>query len=202
MDSRRQPPTTRKPRPSMPSDTEDILPPPRKTKPQPQTITDRERTYVDAQPLKETGQGASARSPKKRPLIEDIPSTRLGSPKKVSAQKPRPAPRASTSRTDHHTVQQPTQRLIRRVHAVVEVPVKEEVYSDEEAALASDGSDWQPAKPSAARQRRRSSIKSKPYVEIDENEAEDDDDDQLLIGAEVICTAFCTITMHLFCHPG
>ncbi|KAI0338988.1 hypothetical protein BDW22DRAFT_1487354 [Trametopsis cervina] len=186
MDARRQPPTMRKPRPSLPSDIEDMIPSSHKRKAKPQSATDRERTYVDAQPHKDVSRSIPIRSPKKRPLAEDSLSTRLTSPKKASSNKADLIARASASRVDHHAIQQPRQQLIRRVHAVVEVPVKEEVYSDEEVALASDGSDWQPAKDSSARRRRRSSVKSKPYVEIDEDEdlVEDDEDDQLLIGAE------------------
>ncbi|KAI0087913.1 hypothetical protein BDY19DRAFT_907325 [Irpex rosettiformis] len=172
----RKPSTARKPHPSIPvvpSDSEEPVAPPRKIKSKPsstQNVTDRERTYVEPPSTKETTRDAPAVRPKKR----------------QSAVAPRapPTPRASVSRTDFHNISPPSPQLIRRVHAIVEVPVKEEVYSDEENALASDDPEWQPKKV-ASRQRRRSSIKSKPYVEIDEQDDDDeDDDDQLLIGAE------------------
>ncbi|KAI0695978.1 hypothetical protein BC835DRAFT_1414516 [Cytidiella melzeri] len=168
--SKRQPSTIRQPRPSMvtmPSESEDDMPPPRKAKSRAttaQNVIDRERTFVDATPKMKT--------------FGEISS------KKTPALKLPPTSRASSSRTDLHAPHQPPQ-LIRRVHAVVEVPVKEEVYSDEDNALESGGSDWQPEKKSVSRSRRRSSVKSKPYVEIEEDEGDDDDDeDQLLIGSE------------------
>ncbi|KAI0753894.1 hypothetical protein BC629DRAFT_1598564 [Irpex lacteus] len=172
--------TSRKPRPSMPNvpsdDDEEPMPPPRKAKSKPsaaQNGTDRERTYVEPHPpAKEATRDAPAARPKKRP----------------SAVVPRapPTPRASAPRNDYPDYQAPSPprpQFIRRVHAIVEVPVKEEMNSDEENALASDDSEWQPSKKAENLRRRRSSIKSKPYVEINE-EDDEDEDDQLLIGAE------------------
>ena len=172
--------TARKPRPSIPaslsdSDNEEPILPLRRLKSKQNTshtATDRERTYVEPAPEKEAAREGPSSRPKKRPNA-------------VVPPRAPPTPRASVSRTAHHGVSPPRPQLIRRVHAVIEVPVKEEVYSDEENALASDDSEWRPQK-SPTKQRRRSSIKSKPYVEIDEQDEEDeDDDDQLLIGAEV-----------------
>jgi hypothetical protein len=166
----------------MPSDSEEAMPPPRKPKVKPtstQTNTDRERTFVEM-PSAQDSRNASVRTQKGRPIV-DL------SPKKGAAHKAPLTPKASGSRSDHHAQRQPQQRLIRRVRTIVEVPIKEETYSDEENALVSDGSDWHPEKRDRGKQQRRSSIKSKPYVEIDalEDDDEDDDDDQLLIGAEV-----------------
>lgn len=164
--------------PNVPSDDdEEPMPPPRKAKSKPsaaQNGTDRERTYVEPHPpAKEATRDAPAARPKKRP----------------SAVVPRapPTPRASAPRNDYPDYQAPSPprpQFIRRVHAIVEVPVKEEMNSDEENALASDDSEWQPSKKAENLRHRRSSIKSKPYVEIDE-EDDEDEDDQLLIGAEV-----------------
>lgn len=176
------PSTSRKPRPSMPYDFDDSevrTPKTQSNSPtKPSSGLDRERTYVDSQPSKE------ARIPKLRPVVELSP-TRSSKKSKSTPRKVSQAPIASAARTEAQAIQQPRQQVIRRVKAVIQVPVKEEEYSDEEA-LASEGSEWEPEK-KVSQPRRLSSAKRKPYVEIDEEKDEDDEDDtdQLLIGAEV-----------------
>lgn len=96
---------------------------------------------------------------------------------------------------------QPQTQLIRRVKAIIEVPVKEEEYSDYEGlqSTTGSGSEYAPeeAKPTTTPQsmRRPSTAKGKQkrrYIESgDEGEENDgrqeypsDGDDQLLLGSE------------------
>ncbi|GJE88831.1 hypothetical protein PsYK624_049180 [Phanerochaete sordida] len=152
----------------------------RRAKPNSGYTTDRERTYVDGAPRPRTPKDAApTRTPKARPG---------NTTPRASAPRAEPSPPLALA--------QP--RLIRRVHAVVEVPVKEEEYSADErldAPEASDGSgsEYVPERPARAapgRARRRSSAaRGKQaaggrYVEIDESERDESEDDQLLIGSD------------------
>ncbi|TCD70883.1 hypothetical protein EIP91_001191 [Steccherinum ochraceum] len=87
--------------------------------------------------------------------------------------RPSTAPRASMSQTFEPV------RVIRRVQAVVEVPVKEESDDEAEGLLSGDSASEyeQPQKsagrtPSKPKAKRRSSIKSKPTVESDDDDYE------------------------------
>ena len=208
-----------KPRKSVPkqprASTSTAAPPEPKSKTTSGYTTDRERTYVENAPRPATPKDANAMSAR--------------TPKQKADQRGRPAattnatPRASTSRLEPSPPSMPQSRLIRRVNAVIEVPVKEEEYSDDEALSgqpyeesSASGSEYVPEKRKRAvaeATRRRSSTGAKGkqktqsgrYVEIDDPD-EESEADQLLIGSEVshalVNETFVLIAFHRMTPMG
>ncbi|EKM51745.1 uncharacterized protein PHACADRAFT_177160 [Phanerochaete carnosa HHB-10118-sp] len=180
---------TKRPRAS----TSTTLAPEQKSKPTSGYTTDRERTYVDNMLRQGTPKGAnrlSVRTPKHKA-------------EQLSHAAANVTPRASTTRLEPSPPSMPQSRLIRRVHAVVEVPVKEEEYSGDGALdtqpyeeSSGSGSEYVPEKPkhtSGGKTRRRPSTSANGkqkaqqgrYIEIDEpSERDESEDDQLLIGSD------------------
>lgn len=177
-----------RPLPRLPSDFEEGGAQPQKTRAKPTTktnnTTDRERTYVESTAGDRPAQTKTtkSRTSKAKPVVE-MPPVEKRSPQKTAS-----TLRPSFSHEDHHSAEQPRTKLIRRVHAVIDVPVKDEQYSDNDA-LASEGSAFEQMQQQVSRRPRRKSSKNvKSYVESDDSSFKDsdvDDTDQLLIGAEV-----------------
>lgn len=198
------PPKVRKSASKPRASTSTVVPSERKSKPASGYATDRERTYVDGMPRPRTPKDANALSSR--------------TPKPKADQRSRPnanaTPRALTSHLEPSPPSVPPSRLIRRVNAIIEVPVKEEEYSDDDALGAppyeessGSGSEYVPEKPkrTTGEKKRRSSTSAKGkqkmqqgrYVEIDEPSEQGDESeaDQLLIGSDVSTTLVC----HVFC---
>ncbi|KAH8104731.1 hypothetical protein BXZ70DRAFT_922151 [Cristinia sonorae] len=139
---------------------------------------------------------STSRTPKKKAgaIVE-------GRAEQTLATRPSAAPRASMSSQQFDTV-----RVIRRVQAVVEVPVKEESDDDGEGLLSDEDEDEyksqtktaQGKTPQKPKARRRSSVKAKKVVSSDDDDYEpdpppsvrrrqqvdQDSDDELAIGIE------------------
>ena len=120
--------------------------------------TDRERTYVETASRPATPKSvfpSSGRPPKQRATAENKAKGSAVRKFNKSQNAINTTPRASTSRTEPSPVIQLQPQLIRRVKAVIEVPVKEEEYSDDEGlettrSSSPSGSEYTPEKPKRA----------------------------------------------------
>ncbi|KAI0789676.1 hypothetical protein C8Q75DRAFT_891770 [Abortiporus biennis] len=172
-----KPPSVR----SNPANFDDILPSPRKSQKSKPVEKERARTEIEQRPPpRNTG-----RTPKKQPAA----SSSTVPPKSPAPTRPQSAPRPSVSVRELQSMAPAAPRVIRRVQAVVEIPVKEEEYEDEDGFLSdaqSVRSTYEPppkkassktqSKQTQAR-RRSSTAKGKKIIESDEDEYEEDEDD-------------------------
>jgi hypothetical protein len=154
--------------------------------------------------LLKSAETSSSRTPKQKTATEVQLGSSTTAKKTPNAKRSKnPTPPASTSYVEPSPIAQPQSQLIRRVKAIIEVPVKEEEYSDEERlemaheSSSGSGSEYVPEKRkrtmnnNANRRRKSTTTRSKENMRQDEDDPDplaqflSDEQDQLLIGSDV-----------------